>query len=537
MRRIHTRRAAMIGATALLVAAPAVSLVHAEPDAPASPALPAALVAAIQRDLGLTPAQYLERADAGQQLAAFADSMRAKFPESFAGAWLDQAGAPMIGVAAGPDRAAARTAVEVAGYRVQDQPRSERTLLDQLGQLTGWIQNLPAALSGRVGGATIDPVRNDVALNVREVADGSSLQLPDFLGFVRTVLGPALGSAEPPTTTPPTTTTPKPPAGQSTITLNPITGATVDKVMTLTAKVSPAGAGGTVTFEDDKNSYEEQPVGADGTATMEWSPETAGKITVKAIFSGRDGVAGSTTTQQVTVAKAGGTTTTPKPTTTTPKPPAANAIMGGQGYDTEHDTDPQPPCSFGFNAVDGDGNVVNISAGHCDTHREDAGGAYATWVRKRASLEHEKVGEFDKVVVNGGDYALIKIDDSAAPRFKNNFVDTYGGDPVRITGTADPVVGAPVCKSGDTTQYTCGVITAVNVPINTGPHGAKVPNTFSATLCVIPGDSGGAMVTGTKALGIAVGTDRWECDGPKQSYGQPIKSILDANPGLKITTK
>ncbi|MFF0609324.1 hypothetical protein ACFYUD_11690 [Nocardia tengchongensis] len=93
-------------------------------------------------------------------------------------------------------------------------------LLDKLGQLTGWIQNLPAALSGRVGGATIDPVSNDVALNVRDVADGSSLQLPDFLLFVRAVLGPALGSAEPPTTTP---------AGQSTITLNPITGAIVDK--------------------------------------------------------------------------------------------------------------------------------------------------------------------------------------------------------------------------------------------------------------------------------------------------------------------
>ncbi|WP_433592087.1 Ig-like domain-containing protein [Nocardia sp. CA-145437] len=312
----------MIGAAALLVGVPAVSLVHAEPDAPASPALPAALVAAIQRDLGLTPAQYLDRAEAGQQLAAFADSMRAKFPESFAGAWLDQSGVPMIGVAAGPDQATARTAVEVAGYRVQDQPRSERTLLDQLGQLTGWIQNLPAALSGRVGGAAIDPVRNDVALNVRDVADGSSLQLPDFLQFVRTVLGPALGSAEPPTTTPPTTTKPTTPAGQSTITLNPITGATVGKLTILTAKVNPA-ARGDLTFEESVNGGKFEPfvsavsVSADGTATAEWTPETAGKATIKVSFTGLDDdVAGPTTTQQITVANG----------TTTPTQPAADAM-------------------------------------------------------------------------------------------------------------------------------------------------------------------------------------------------------------------
>ncbi|MFE4458307.1 hypothetical protein ACFROC_13235, partial [Nocardia tengchongensis] len=41
-----------------------------------------------------------------------------------------------------------------------------------------------------------------------------------------------------------------------TITLNPITGATVGKSTTLTAKVTPAAAGGTVTFEDDAFAYE-----------------------------------------------------------------------------------------------------------------------------------------------------------------------------------------------------------------------------------------------------------------------------------------
>ncbi|MFE4459182.1 Ig-like domain repeat protein, partial [Nocardia tengchongensis] len=314
------------------------------------------------------------------------------------------------------------------------------------------------------------------------------------------------------------------PTQQSTITINPVTGATVDKPTTVTAKVNPAAAGGTVTFEDDKNSYEEQPVGADGIATMEWYPETAGKITMKATFSGRDGVTGSTTTAQVTVAKGSGTTTTPDPTTTTTTPPAPDAIMGGQGYRSGETA--EDPCSLGFNATDGGGNAVNITAGHCNVNRGDG-----TRVYKGGKY----LGAFGKTVTNGFDYGLINIDREAAPRFKNNYIDTYGGDPLRITGTADPVVGAPVCKSGEITGYTCGKITAVGVPMNSGAHGAWVPNTFEATVCAIPGDSGGPYMTGTQALGLAVG-GAWECDKSTKSYAQPIKSVLADNPGLKIRT-
>ncbi|MGW6377149.1 protease, partial [Rhodococcus sp. NPDC055112] len=75
MRSTRARRAAMIGTAALLLVAPCVALAQAEPTAPA-PALPADMVAAIQRDLGLSPAQYLERAAAGQELKAFADTLR-----------------------------------------------------------------------------------------------------------------------------------------------------------------------------------------------------------------------------------------------------------------------------------------------------------------------------------------------------------------------------------------------------------------------------------------------------------------------------
>ncbi|MGW6377419.1 trypsin-like serine protease [Rhodococcus sp. NPDC055112] len=558
MRSTRVRRAAMIGTAAVLLVAPCVALAQAEPTAPA-PALPADMVAAIQRDLGLSPAQYLEQAETGQELLRFADTLRGKFPTAFAGVWLDAAGTPLVGLAEGPDKAAARTAVEAAGYQVKDQSRSERTLHDLLGQVNGWVLQLPAPLAALINGTAIDPAANDIALEVKDTAEGQGLQLPDFLGFVRVAKGPggssdlpgfgSLGSSDPtkptttkptePTTTKPTeptTTEPTKPAEPSTTTLNPVTGAKVGKASTLTVKVNPAAEGGDVLFEEVVNGANPEPiasgvsVGADGTATTEWMPEIAGKVTVKATFSGRDGVTGSTTTAQVSVAKADATTTTKptttKPTTTTPKPPA-DAVMGGQHYFTGETRNVN--CSFGFNGTDGDGNTVNISAGHCDFHRENVGG----WNATKAAMGQDFIGEFDKAVVDGGDYAVIKIYDGVAKRFQNNLVDTYGGDPLPITGTADPVVGAPACKSGNTTGFTCGKITGVNEWIINSM--VRVPNGFVTTACTIPGDSGGAIVTGTKALGITSASSG-ECGDKSKGFGTPINSILKANPGLKVRT-
>ncbi|WP_137873645.1 Ig-like domain-containing protein [Rhodococcus sp. Q] len=93
----------------------------------------------------------------------------------------------------------------------------------------------------------------------------------------------------------------------SSTTLNPIVGATIGKSTTLTAKVSPAAAGGTVTFKDDTAVIGTVYVGADGTATTAWSPATHGQRTITADYSGTGTAKGSTTTATVTVAPAGDT--------------------------------------------------------------------------------------------------------------------------------------------------------------------------------------------------------------------------------------
>ncbi|SDD61138.1 Ig-like domain-containing protein [Rhodococcus tukisamuensis] len=93
----------------------------------------------------------------------------------------------------------------------------------------------------------------------------------------------------------------------TTTTLDPVTGAKVGAASTLKAKVNPAAAGGTITFKDGTTVIGTGQVGADGTATVAWTPATAGQRTLTADFSGRAGASGSTTTATVTVAPADGT--------------------------------------------------------------------------------------------------------------------------------------------------------------------------------------------------------------------------------------
>ncbi|MFF0636231.1 Ig-like domain-containing protein, partial [Nocardia sp. NPDC004151] len=96
----------------------------------------------------------------------------------------------------------------------------------------------------------------------------------------------------------------------STVTVNPVTGATVGTAITLTAKVNPANAGGTITFTDGGAVIgTAAQVGADGTATITWTPTAAGSHIITADYSGNGTVNASTTTVTITVAPTGGTGT------------------------------------------------------------------------------------------------------------------------------------------------------------------------------------------------------------------------------------
>ncbi|MDG3010252.1 Ig-like domain repeat protein [Rhodococcus sp. D2-41] len=109
----------------------------------------------------------------------------------------------------------------------------------------------------------------------------------------------------------------------STVAVGAVAGAQVGKASTLAATVTPAGAGGTVTFKDGAATIASAPVGADGKASYNWTPATAGDHAITAEFSGRDGVNASTG-GPVTVAVAD------KPAESTPSTTTLNGLSGAQ---------------------------------------------------------------------------------------------------------------------------------------------------------------------------------------------------------------
>lgn len=223
------------------------------------------------------------------------------------------------------------------------------------------------------------------------------------------------------------------------------------------------------------------------------------------------------------------------------------ALAGGDGFASIQGRS-QLRCSLGFNGTDRAGNVVNISAGHCNPDIPTAGAPNATEIRELiGDRAGAPLGQFQKSVLGAQDYSIIRINDQSRDRFANNGVRVPGAAPIAIDGVATPVIGAPVCKSGARTGFSCGVINAVDQTVQVGDR--QQTQSFSANICALPGDSGGAVVTGRLALGISSASsvaDYPICEIPNligaltgnvpQLFAQPLSVVLSDNPGLKVRT-
>ncbi|MEV0080441.1 S1 family peptidase [Nocardia neocaledoniensis] len=224
--------------------------------------------------------------------------------------------------------------------------------------------------------------------------------------------------------------------------------------------------------------------------------------------------------------------------------------MGGDTYITAakdlHDTTLRgvDVCSFGFNSTDAAGNALNISAGHCNPNIDNGGTAPVYVPNVRDIPNSPEVGSFAKAVLGGPaslDYSVIKLNERAVnagmdqPRVRG-----ANGTTLAITGTAEPVTGAPVCKTGQSSTFTCGFVSAerVETQLFTAEGVSKTIRGFASTACTLGGDSGGAIVTGTLALGITSGSNAAEAPncteantqlapfGGTASLGVPIRPIL-----------
>lgn len=200
-------------------------------------------------------------------------------------------------------------------------------------------------------------------------------------------------------------------------------------------------------------------------------------------------------------------------------PPNDPAPLGGDTYITADGDVKTTPlerigiCSFGFNGVDANGDAVNLTAGHCDAVAREQGGS-TVYLPNRENIDAStKIGTFTESTVGTDstlDYGVISLDEAGVAAGLNRPVVRGGnGSTLTITGTAVPVVGAPVCKSGQSSSFTCGVVAAERVETqlvyNSG-YSSTIRG-FATTACTLSGDSGGAIVTGTLALGVISGSN------------------------------
>lgn len=211
------------------------------------------------------------------------------------------------------------------------------------------------------------------------------------------------------------------------------------------------------------------------------------------------------------------------PAGTAPRP--AEYMVGGYQYVIANGG----TCSVGFNTRDGAGRNVVLTAGHCV---KQAG----TMSRNGYAIGTTRTADYP-----GNDYGTFW---NAYPSYwqPTTSVSKYNGTFVTVRGQWDaPPVGATVCKSGRTTGYTCGTITALNqTVVYTG--GYTLYGLVRHNACVQGGDSGGANISaGAYALGVTSGASTTisgglclsKAGGQNVSWYQPVGEALAAN-GLRL---
>ncbi|MEV7566836.1 S1 family peptidase [Streptomyces tanashiensis] len=169
---------------------------------------------------------------------------------------------------------------------------------------------------------------------------------------------------------------------------------------------------------------------------------------------------------------------------------AGDAIYGG-GY----------RCSLGFNVRSGS-TYYFLTAGHC-------GNAVGTWYT--SSAQSTLIGATVGSSFPGNDYALVRYD--------NTSLAHTGG-----FTAADAYVGESVKRSGSTTGTRSGTVTGLNATVHYS-GGGTVKGLIQTNVCAEPGDSGGAMYDGTKALGLTSGGSG-NCSTGGTTFFQPVPEAL-----------
>ncbi len=199
-------------------------------------------------------------------------------------------------------------------------------------------------------------------------------------------------------------------------------------------------------------------------------------------------------------------------------------LYNGQGYVWENQDGTANQCSVGFVGYEvASGARQLATAGHClqgmgrilgqtrflNQSRPGDGGSFGAPI----GLPVPGSGQF------GGGYDTGLIAASAAGVVTQPSVLTWGGGagaptssaPLPVTDQSAAIRGADLCKSGSRTGWSCGTVLSVDETVSVS--GSNV-NTIVTDACVQPGDSGGAAMSGRRAVGVVSGSTNIPCSDP-----------------------
>ena len=218
----------------------------------------------------------------------------------------------------------------------------------------------------------------------------------------------------------------------------------------------------------------------------------------------------------------------------------AHGLIGGDDTEIFNNGVEQAICSIGFIAKRANNAKVAITAGHCSLVGLDY----------RRLPDKRKIGTVaakEHTFGTGGDFSLISIAHPTVWHPFGPYVNLHA-KPFKMTpvkGSTAKAVGAYVCKSGQTSGWTCGYITHKNVTVQVSAEGKiyTVKGLTDSSVCSMPGDSGGSVIASGQAQGLvsAGPADGPTCHGTKSPAGsetlyQPINPVLKKF-NLKLLTK
>ncbi|MFD5324507.1 S1 family peptidase [Streptomyces sp. NPDC127092] len=167
-------------------------------------------------------------------------------------------------------------------------------------------------------------------------------------------------------------------------------------------------------------------------------------------------------------------------------------------------------CSLGFNVKDSAGNYYFLTAGHCT----DGAGTWYSNSSRTTVLGSTAGSSFPN-----NDYGIV--------RYTNSTVTKSGSvGSVDITSAANATVGMSVTRRGSTTGIHSGSVTGLNATVNYG-GGDIVYGMIRTNVCAEPGDSGGPLYSGSRAIGLTSGGSG-NCSTGGTTFFQPVTEALSA---------